>query len=170
MKSDSPVVVGRIASPYGIKGWVHVKSFTQPDDNLVNLNQLNLRLADGSRQTIRSIEFRRHNRGWIAQLNQATTRNEAVMFSGMELVVERSDLPELDEDEVYWIDLLGVSVSNKSECELGQVTEVFHNGASPILSVKGDGGSFMIPMVQELVIEVIPRQHIKVDWDESWTA
>ena len=36
MADETPIVMGRIAGPYGIKGWVHVVSFTTPLDNLLD--------------------------------------------------------------------------------------------------------------------------------------
>ncbi|MCE2407375.1 MAG: hypothetical protein J4G19_07710, partial [Pseudomonadales bacterium] len=34
------VVVGRIGSSYGVKGWTHVRSYTEPVENLMDFPQL----------------------------------------------------------------------------------------------------------------------------------
>ena len=33
---DDLLVMGRIAAPYGVKGWVHIAAFTEQPENLLN--------------------------------------------------------------------------------------------------------------------------------------
>ena len=45
-RSSTHVVMGRIAAPYGIKGWVKLISFTDPADNLLDYEHF--WVADGA--------------------------------------------------------------------------------------------------------------------------
>ena len=49
MADATPIVMGRIAGPYGIRGWVHVASFTTPPENL-------LVIIDKSERTLQVFE------------------------------------------------------------------------------------------------------------------
>ncbi|NBV89356.1 MAG: 16S rRNA processing protein RimM, partial [Betaproteobacteria bacterium] len=80
--------------------------------------------------------------------------------------LDRSDLPEPEPEEAYWVDLVGAAVLNRTGDRLGQVDRLETNGVHDWLVV----GPHWIPFVEAYVLEVQPEQGlIRVDWDPSWT-
>ena len=162
------VVVGQIGVPYGIKGWVHVRSFTDPVENLMQLTSLHISSADETWHLLDQIRMKKHNRGLIANVEHCDSRLEAEYLKGKHLAVLRGDLPEASEDEVYWVDLIGASVVNVAGEQLGKVTQVTHNGASSMIEVANENKHYLIPMVRPVLQSMQLPDRVIVDWDSDW--
>ena len=52
------VELGRLGAPYGIKGWLHVESYTEPPEKLLDYPVWTLRLASGERVERQLLEGR----------------------------------------------------------------------------------------------------------------
>ena len=172
MQNTSQIlVVGQIGAAYGIRGWVHVRSFTDPPANLIGYNPWyvsNDADSNISWQEAGLIQARQHNKGIVAQLQLATDRTQAETLSGMDIGVERGLLPNLDAGDFYWIDLIGTEVVDTEGEKLGDVTELIDNGAHTVLEVHNGGDVHLIPFVRNYVKTIEPRQRIVVDWDIGW--
>ena len=86
------------------------------------------------------------------------------------LLVDRNDLPQLQEGDYYDEDLVGLTVRNLQDEVLGEVVGVTDNGAQDLLAVRAtEGDVFYIPMV-EAYIEAIDfdQSSVIVDWSLDW--
>ena len=86
------------------------------------------------------------------------------------MALYRKDFPEAEENEYYWVDLIGCEVVNKEGQSIGQVKGMIDNGVHDILNVKRtDGKEVLIPFVEDYLAEVnVEAKKIVVDWDPSW--
>lgn len=170
MKPNRIVVVGRIGSAYGIKGWTHVQSFTDPIENLLEFDQLYCRRNDEPWEQLGRVEFRRHREHLIGKIDGCEDRNDAEKLRNLELGVHQEALPSLEAGEFYWVDLIGLDVVNDDEVSLGKVTNVFETGASPVLDIHGENGNYLIPCVKPVLDSVSLGNYVKVRWDVDWQA
>ena len=168
------VVLGKISSVYGIKGWVKVYSYTDPMDRILEYGNWTLR--QGERLTLVEIDKgRSHGKGMVAHIKGVDDRDVAKQYSGAEIVVPRDRLPELDEGEYYWYELEGLTVITTDEVVLGKVDYMMSAGASnDVLVVKGDADSVdrkerLIPYVDQFIQDVsLEANRIVVDWDPEF--
>ena len=116
------IELGRLGAPYGIKGWIHVESHTDPPEQLLQHQEWNLRLANGERLTRRVAAGRVQGAGLVAQLDGVGGRDEAALLTGAVIEVERAALPEPPERQYYRADLIGLKVRNLEGAELGVVS------------------------------------------------
>ncbi len=165
MIADDKIVAGRVTGLLGIKGWVKVYSYTQPQDNITQYDPWYLRLGDHWR-TIPVVTSCKHGKTIIAKFRNYDTRDQAAKLLGVELAIERDQLEPLSEGEYYWVDLIGLSVINMQGCNFGEVKYLIETGANDVLVVQGKC-EHLIPFVQEQVIKVIDLKagFIQVDWD-----
>lgn len=170
MEHDRIVVVGRIGSAYGIKGWAHVHSFTDPVTNLLEFDQLYGRREGESWRQLENTEFRRHRAELIGRIEGCEDRTNAEELRNLELGVRRDALPTLQENEFYWVDLIGLNVVNTDGITLGSVSNVFETGATAVLDVKSKNGNYLIPLVQPILDSVSLTSHVKVQWDQDWRS
>src|SRR6267378_2580557 len=77
--------LGRLGAPFGLKGWVHVQSHTDPPRRLLEYREWVLRLTSGERLTRRVTEGRAHADGLVALLEGVADRDEAAALEGAEL-------------------------------------------------------------------------------------
>ena len=161
------VVVGVIGGPFGVKGWMHVNSYTEPPANL--LSYLPWRQKRGDRWKILDVEVQAHGNGLVARIEGLRDRNAAAEWRGTPIGVEAAVLPAPAEDEYYWRDLEGLQVVNGSGDDLGRVDRLFATPAHDVMAVTDDTGERLIPFVREVVVAVdADAGRVVVDWESDW--
>lgn len=169
--ADEPVVVGRIAGAYGVLGWVRLVSYTDPPENLLDYRPW--LLGDGTRwRPVSPATGRAHGDGFIAQLRELSSREQAQALAGTLIAVPRSALPALDQDdEFYWRDLVGMVVFDRAGRELGVVDHLLATGAHEVLVIRtgqpAAGADLLIPFLRQFVPVVdAANRRLVVDWQE----
>ncbi len=91
------------------------------------------------------------------------------MLRGLEIAITRDQLPEPEDDEYYWVDLEGLSVTNLDGITLGVVDSIMETGANDVLVVKGEKER-LIPYVMDEFVHAIDLDAgtITVDWDPDF--
>lgn len=163
------VVVGKVGAPYGVRGWVKIHSFTEPVENLFTYTLL----IEAPKNTWRSIcveEYKLHGDAFVAKLSTVADRDAAALLTNLQLAVNREDLPDLNADEYYFNDLLGLQVYNQDDIELGQVAGFFETGANEVMVVRNGKKEYLIPFVLDMYVTAIdlPQKKMRVDWDAEF--
>jgi len=109
---------------------------------------------------------REHSGTVVAGSPAAPDRNVAEALRGYAVWVSRADFPEPDDDEFYWVDLIGATVVNEQQETLGTVGGLIDNGAHQILRIVGEGEvERLVPFVEVYVKSVdVAGKRIVVDW------
>ena len=158
------VVLGSVGGPYGTRGWVKIQSATEPPENILRYSPWQVG-RDGRWSRVGVAEGRRQGRSVIARLEGCRDRGDASGYGGCEIAVERSRLPEVEEDEYYWADLVGLRVVTAGGVDLGEVERMMETGANDVLVVHGDGER-LIPFLLGTVVRSVDIAGgiIVVDW------
>jgi len=165
------VVMGRIAVPYGVQGWVKIQTFTQELDSLLDYPDWYLGKNElGNWQEREVVEARMHSNSLIAKFAGCDDRNAAFALKGQEIAVPRDELPAAEEDEYYWSDLVGLQVYNLDSLHFGQVQGLLATGANDVLVVKSEGGpQRLVPFTNDAIKEVdLAAGKLLVDWPADW--
>ena len=158
----NPVLMAVIGAAHGIRGEVRIKSFTGDPLSLAGYGPLHAR--DG--RSFEVLDLRPQGNIVVARLKGIGDRNAAELLNGIELFVERAALPnELDEEEFYHADLIGMDVLDEHGNKLGEVSAVQNFGAGDILEIKGPGISgVLIPFTKAAVPAVdVAMRTIRID-------
>jgi 16S rRNA processing protein RimM len=161
-KLKNPVQMAVIGAAHGIRGEVRVRSFAANAAGLGDYGPLH----DEAGRAFEVASARPAKEVSIVRFKGIATREAAEALNGTALFVERSALPaDLEEEEFYHTDLIGLAVRDESGVEIGTVSAIHDFGAGDILEVRRDGGpSIMIPFTRAAVPEVAPaRGLIRVD-------
>ncbi|OZI79808.1 MULTISPECIES: ribosome maturation factor RimM [Bordetella] len=141
------VELGRIAAAYGVKGWVKVHPHSTQSEALRQVSSWWLtrpapELARGVvasvPQAYKVLQARSQGATIVAQLAGVADRDQAEALRGYAVQVSRSEFPAADEDEYYWVDLIGCAFYTDADGEqarVGVVDGVLDNGAHAILRV-----------------------------------
>jgi 16S rRNA processing protein RimM len=108
--------------------------------------------------------------GVFAKLAGCDDRASAEALTHREIAVERRELPELGDDEIYWADLLGYQVVNLQDEVLGHVDGLIETPANDVMVVRQhDGAERLLPAVEAVVIEVdAEARQVRVDWGRDY--
>lgn len=141
MKELNKILVGKIVAPQGIRGEVRVQTYTQNPTDLKTLKLYSDNLADNSFHFVRQLNPK--STVVIAKIDGVNDRNAAELLRGIELFIDRADLPELKDGEYYQADLIGMKVV-RNDLVLGVVDNIQNYGGGDILELdNGDLISFV---------------------------
>lgn len=165
---NGPLIMGRIAGPYGVQGWVRVIAYTGQAGNLLVYTPWYLRRG-AAWEASEILEGRVHGKGLVARLAGCRDRETAQTLAGTDVGIYREQLPPAARGEYYWIDLLGIRVVTLEGRELGTVDHLLETGANDVLVVRGERER-LIPFVQGQVIHSVDLAagEIRVDWDPDF--
>jgi 16S rRNA processing protein RimM len=166
---DHYVIVGRVAGVFGVRGWVKIRSDTEPHDNILNYSPWYLH-QDGNWVSYKLVEGRRHGKGLVAHLESCDDRDVAAGLVGQDIAITREQMPPAGQGEYYWADLIGLEVFNLDGKSLGKVDHLMETGANDVLVVRGEQGECLIPYILERYIMDIDLDtgKIQVDWQQDY--
>jgi 16S rRNA processing protein RimM len=160
--------MGRIAAPFGVKGWVKVQPLTAQARNLLDYPVWWVERDGGwDRHEVTAAKVQTEN-AVVAQLAGCVDREAAAAFRGRSIAVQRSELPPTQAGEHYWADLIGLAVVNGQSQELGRITGIVQTGANDVLVVEGERER-LIPFIAGVVQEVdVSAGTVRVEWDPDY--
>ena len=163
------VIMGRVASAFGIRGWVKIQPFSEYVDSLLEYKTWYLGQENGPWREVTVTQCEAHDKTLAAQLPDCPDRNAAEKLKGLLIAVPRSSLPEQDEGEYYWVDLIGLTVINQGGETLGTVAELLETGANDVLIVRGSGPDILIPFLNSVIGQVdMAARTIQVNWSADY--
>lgn len=150
--TNKRVCLGKIASAHGVRGLVKILPYGD-DPSLIEA----LSPAYQGKHDTKTLGVRLKNPSGkyiLAEIEGCTSKEQADALRGTELYYDRSALPALDEGELYYDDLIGLTV-REDDTEIGHVQAVDNFGAGDLLDIKpADGGpNFYIPYHDDYIIE-----------------
>ncbi|RKF20908.1 ribosome maturation factor RimM [Alginatibacterium sediminis] len=173
--SEETVIIGRLGAVYGIKGWLKVNSFTEEPEDIFSYQPWLVGPADKQRE-LKLTEWRRHSKSYIVKIEGYDLRELSQTLTGQDISVKSDDLPDLESDEYYWRDLIGMQVVNREGYRMGEVTDLMETGSNDVIVVKAnlkDGfgkKERLIPFLESQTIDTVDKDSrvITVDWDPSF--
>ncbi|MCP9758122.1 ribosome maturation factor RimM [Aquitalea sp. S1-19] len=164
MRSEDLVIMGYVSGAFGVRGWVKVHADTEYADSLFDYPVWWLG-KNGSFKAYTFEEGAVHPKALAAKLAGVDGRDAAHALRGCEIAVPRAELPETEEGEYYWSDLIGLEVVNQEGVLLGKVKNLLETGANDVLVLADDGKERLLPFVDQVVLNVdLAAGRISVDW------
>lgn len=161
------VVMGYVAAPFGVRGWIRVHAYTEAGDGLLDYPVWWLG-KPGAWRECAVLESEVHSKSLVVRLEGCDDRDAAAALRGSLIAVPRESLPPAGADEYYWSDLIGLRVVNTQGQDLGRVEKLLETGANDVLVVQGERER-LIPFVAPFVLDVdLAAGRIRVDWDADY--
>lgn len=164
-KPDNPVLMGVIGAPHGVRGELRVKPYTADPLALGDYGTL----FDSEGRAFDVIDIRPQKTVVVVTFEQVRDRSQAEALNGVELFISRDQLPdeELEEDEFFVADLVGLDAHDETGAKTGQVIAVHNFGAGDLLEVApvtpGGGLARKRAFLVEFSLEAVPD----IDFEEG---
>ncbi|MGA7104029.1 MAG: ribosome maturation factor RimM [Candidatus Deferrimicrobiaceae bacterium] len=165
--------VGRVAGAHGRAGKIRVKAYSGDPSGILHARTLRLS-AEGPGKARRICDFEVRTaqpQGGFAvfSLGGIDSREAAAEWSGASVSVSRAELPPPEENEYYWVDLIGCEAVNAVGDRVGDIISVEGGAAHDWLVIRRDDGEFLLPIVSSFLREVdVPGRRIVVAPPEGW--
>jgi 16S rRNA processing protein RimM len=147
------ICLAMIVAAHGVRGEVKVRSYTDNPQDIQNYPVLYLDEACTQPLSITALRGRKEDI-FIATFKEVLDRNAAEALRGQQLYVPRDALPDVDEQDAFYIDdLEGCVVRDSQGQDRGHITAVVNFGASDLLEVqdKDTGKTILIPFATQWV-------------------
>jgi 16S rRNA processing protein RimM len=165
MTEPEYAIVGLIRKAQGIRGEVVIEPLTdKPDVVFASGSRVFAGTPDGDLAIVRDVKGEEETptltvagskpfkKGLIVQFEELQDRDSAELWRGRYLLAPFSELPPLQEDQVYLHDLMGMSVVSATGERLGAVTTFYELPQGIMLDVQTASGSVMIPYRPEIIV------------------
>ncbi len=149
--AERQILLGRIIGPHGLKGEVKIKSFTTDPLDIASYGPL----ATGDGRLFRLTNVRLAGDVVIAGIKGVADRTLAEALKGLELKIDRDDMPETNDGEFYEADLVGLAVFDEGGDKVGEALGFQNFGAGELLEIKRTTGrTGYVPFADSMVPEV----------------
>lgn len=154
--------VGVISSTHGIRG--EVKVFPTTDDPARFKKLKNVLLDTGKERLeleIQSVKF--FKQFVIVKFRGIDNINDIEKYKGKSLMVPREDAVQLEEDEYYIADLIGMEVYTDGG-RFGTLKDVMETGANEVYIIDSDEhGEVLVPAIHDCILDVdVEKQTMKI--------
>ena len=113
-------------------------------------------------------DSRENSNHLIVKLPNYNSPEKARSLSNVKIAVLQNQLPKLQNNEYYWIDLIGSKIINLENFDLGIVQNLISTGANDVLVTLGDRKR-LIPYISTVILKVdLAEKVIHVDWQQDW--
>ena len=153
--TDKYLQVGAITSTHGIKGEVKVFPTTDDPSRYDDLDEVFLDTGKELKALhISSVKY--FKQYVIVKFKEFKDINEIEPFKGKNIYVDREHAVELEDDEYFVADLLGLTVKSDEGEVIGELTDVmFLPGANDVYVVKTDEGKeILLPAIEECILDI----------------
>ena len=136
MQLDNFITVGKILSPFGLKGQVKVDVYLEDLTVLKTVDTFCI----GDALPKSKINFIKKTKKsiWIAAIPETKNKEQAEKLKGHLIYIETKYLPSLMTDEFYYKDLKGLNIKIEGSIQKGSVNHVHNFGSGDILEVSLD--------------------------------
>ena len=154
MHKNDYLQVGVITSTHGIRGEVKVFPTTDDPNRFKSLKKLVL--DTGKTYLPLEIEGVKFFKQFvILKFKGIDNINDIEKYKKMPLLVSREDAVELEEDEYFMADMIGMEVITEDGKRFGELKDIMETGANDVYIVESDvHGEVLIPAIKECILDV----------------
>jgi len=146
---------GKVSKTHGLSGEVRIFPFSRKVENLSTLERIFIQ----KKREEKPLEFkivrkRPEKHSAIVGLEGIKSVDAAEELQGCIVLVEASDLPETEENEYYWFQLVGLRVYTTEDKYVGKVEDLIESASQSLLVVKDERKEHLIPMINTIIREI----------------
>ena len=161
--SNERIVIGRVGAAHGIRGELRIIPLTDFPERFMSLREV---MVGDELLHIESVKPQGKN--FLMRFREYTVREDAQKLTGRLLTVARAEAAPLDEGEYYVFDIVGLTVYDEENNELGTVENVLRTGSNDVYAVRSeDGREILIPALRKVVRTIdVPNGRMTVRLSE----
>ena len=148
------VTIGKIVGPFGLRGEVKVRSFTDIPNRFVTLDAVYLS-PNYVRYTIEGVRPYKGEDMHLLKLRGIDDATAAEAVRGGELCLPLGELPQLPPDSYYQHDIIGLQVFALDGTPVGVIDDIMPTGGNDVYVIKApDQNQILIPAIKDVVKQI----------------
>lgn len=159
MAEEQYYLVGKIVNTQALRGEVRVMATTDfPEERFKIGATLAIFNGDKLVETVEVDSHRLHKNFNLLHFKGKDNINDVEKFKGFDLKVAGTEreADELDENEFYYDDIIGLEVYTTDEIYLGKVREITSLPSNDVWAIQrpNKGKDILIPYIEDIVLEI----------------
>jgi len=152
--------IGRVVKPHGVKGKMKVEYFGEDLHRFFSYREIFIENEKSGLESYEILEVIPQSPRLIVRLKGIEKIEEIEPLIGKKILIQKEALPELEEGEYYWVDLLGIKVETQEGKRIGKVKEIFPTGAHDVYVVEGKRGDIFLPAIEEVIRSINLKKRV----------
>ena len=150
------IALGIIRKSHGVRGEASVEPWTDSADRFAELEEVTLVSPDeSSTREVRIESTRVHAGRALVKFAGVDTPEDVQTLQGWTVEIPEEEARELEEDEYFLHDLVGLTLFDGNGKERGVVKDVIEGGGGLLLVItRADGREFELPLAADLCTEI----------------
>lgn len=153
MDKNGFVLIGKIVKAHGIGGAVKVCSYAESFRTFERAGTVLIENQDSRGFEIKKV-WPGPGKSVILALKGVEDRDQGNSLAGSKILIKKSALPELEDSEYYWADIIGLDVLTIDGQCLGKVESIVETGSSDVYVVRGEEKETLVPAVSSVVVNI----------------
>lgn len=168
MAEEEYISVGKITGVHGLHGNLKVYLYSESVDVFESARQIQIKSPNGGLNSYTVKTAKPYKKGMLLTLKECVDINVAEKLVGSKICIARDSLAELDEDEYYWFEIIGLDVFLVDGDYLGKVHSIFPTGSNDVYVVKKSGRETLIPALESVILSIdLEKKKMTVDLPEG---
>ncbi|WBL22698.1 MULTISPECIES: ribosome maturation factor RimM [unclassified Zunongwangia] len=168
MTKEECFYLGKIVSKYSFKGELLIKLDTDEPELYTEMESVFVEYNDNLVPFFIEKSSLHKSTLLRAKIEDIDTEDDADDMIGCELYLPLTFLPELDEDQFYYHEIIGFKVIDAKHGDIGIITSINDSTAQALFEIKKDDKEILIPMNDEFIEKIDkPNQTINVTTPEG---
>ncbi len=117
-------------------------------------NEIIVDPPSGDSETRKIKTLRKLNKFVLVSFYGINDPETASRYRGAILSADRSLLPELQAEEYFYDQIIGLTVCTTEGSVIGKVSDIFETGSNDIYVVKGSGKEYLIPAIHDVIKKI----------------
>ena len=159
---DGLLVIGKIVNTHGIQGKLRVNSYAESPAVFTSQKFFYVKDEKGVLKKYEVTNAELHKNVILVEFKGVSSFDEAEELVGASILIEKSKLLPLAEDEYYWFEIIGLKVFTDEGTFLGKVERILQTGSNDVYVIRNKDKEYLIPAIAEVVtkIDVIKKTMI----------
>jgi 16S rRNA processing protein RimM len=152
--NEELILLGRIAGTHGLRGQVRVLPYSGESDGIRAVQSLYVKKEKGAWDAYPVVGVAGQGKKLLVQLEPFNTIDQVLPLVGCDVYGRRDEMPQLEDGEYYWQDLMGLLVVTDGGESLGTLADIFSTGSNDVYVVQGGSKEYLIPAIADVVVKV----------------
>jgi 16S rRNA processing protein RimM len=149
------IAVGVIRKPHGVRGEASVEPWTNSPERFDDLTSVTLVSPDeASTREVRIESVRVHGDRALLKFEGIDAPEEVDPLRNWTIEIPESEARELEENEYFLHDLVGLTLIDAEGREQGRVVDIYEGGGGILLQVERGNRRFDVPFASEICTKV----------------
>jgi 16S rRNA processing protein RimM len=159
--SDSKkILIAKIQAHQGLKGWLKIYSYSETSEKFSKYSYFFISNEENNYIQLK-VEKIIFDKNIKIKFENYNSREELEKYIGKYLYIENDQLDELEENQFYWEELIGLEVYLENDNKIGVVSDIIETGSNDVLVIQGNK-EYLIPYLYGESIKKISLKDKKI--------